>query len=293
MSVVVDGANIDMEVDTGAGVSLVSETTFRRLWPHKTWKSSSVWLRNYSGELVPVRGAVDVEVLFKGRKWSLELLVVKGNGASLMGKSWLLVIPGILEEVNAMVGDSLHEVIKKHSPLFTEKLGTLSGYKAKIQVDPMAVPRFCKVRSVPYSIKVKVEEELTRLVAEGILEPVTFSDWAAPIVAIRKSDKQSVRICGDYKMSVNPVSKLDRYPIPRVEDLFATLSGGESFSKIDLSQAYNQVLLDEDSKQYMVINMHMGLFRYNRLPFVINSAPGIFQRVMDMAVDNFQSLGGL
>ena len=280
VSVVVDGANIDMEVDTGAGVSLVSETTFRRLWPHKTWKSSSVQLRNHSGELVPVWGAVDVEVLFKGRKWSLELLVVKGNGASLMGRSWLLFIPGILEKVNTMVGDSLDEVIKKHSPLFTEKLGTLSGYKAKIQVDPMAVPRF-KARSIPYSIKVKVEEELTRLVAEGILEPVTFSDWAAPIVAIRKSDKQSVRICGDYKMSVNPVSKLDRYPIPRVEDLFATLSGGESFSKIDLSQAYNQVLLDEDSKQYTVINTHKGLFRYNRLPFGINSAPGIFQRVME------------
>ena len=127
----------------------------------------------------------------------------------------------------------------------------------------------------------KVEEELTRLVAEGILEPVTFSDWAAPIVAIWKSDKQSVRICGDYKMSVNPVSKLDRYPIPRVEDLFSTLSGGESFSKIDLSQAYNQVLLDEDSKQYTVINTHKGLFRYNRLSFGINSAPGIFQRVME------------
>ena len=46
-----------------------------------------------------------------------------------------------------MVGDSLDEVIKKHSPLFTEKLGTLSGYKAKIQVDPMAVPRFCKATS--------------------------------------------------------------------------------------------------------------------------------------------------
>ena len=189
VSVVVNGANIDMEVDTDAGISLVSETTFKRLWPHKTWKSSSVRLINYSGELVPVWAAVDVEVLFKGRKWSLELLVVKGEGASLMGRSWLLVIPGILEEVNTMVGDSLDKVIKKHSPLFTKKLGTLSGYKAKIQVDPMAVPRFCKARSLPYLIKVKVKEELTRLAAERILESVTFSDWAAPIVAIRKSDK--------------------------------------------------------------------------------------------------------
>ena len=82
-------------------------------------------------------------------------------------------------------------------------------------------------------------------------------------------------------MSVNPVSKLDCYPIPRLEDLFATLSGGESFSKIDLSQAYNQVLLDEYSKQYTVINTHKGFFHYNRLPFGINSAPGIFQGVME------------
>ena len=59
------------------------------------------------------------------------------------------------------------------------------------------------------------------------------------------------------------------------------LSGGESFSKSDLSQAYNQVLLDEDSKQYTFINTHKGLFHYIRLPFGINSAPGIFQIVME------------
>ena len=119
--------------------------------------------------------------MFKGRKWSLELF---SSGASLMGRSWLLVIPVIQEEVNTVVGDNLDEVIKKAYPLFTEKLRTLSGYKTKIHVDPKAAPRFGKARSVSYSIKVKVEEELTRLVAENILEPVTFSDWAASIVTI-------------------------------------------------------------------------------------------------------------
>ncbi len=69
----------------------------------------------------------------------------------------------------------------------------------------------------------KVEEELDRLVAEGALEPVDYSDWAAPIVAMMKSDRKSVRICGDFWMTVNPVSKLNRYPIPKTEDIFATL----------------------------------------------------------------------
>ena len=80
---------------------------------------------------------------------------------------------------------------------------------------------------------------------------------------------------------MNPVSKLDRYPIPKVEDLFATLTCGQTFSKLDLSQAYQQLPLDDLSKQYVVINTHRGLFRYTRLPYGISSAPGIFQRVME------------
>ena len=65
-----------------------------------------------------------------------------------------------------------------------------------------------------------------------------------------------------------------------MEDLFARLAGGKSFTKLDLSQAYQQLPLDDQSKQYVVINTPKGLFRYTRLPYGI-SAPGIFQRVMD------------
>ena len=126
-----------------------------------------------------------------------------------------------------------------------------------------------------------MEKELNRLVAEGTLEPVEVADWAAPIVPILKPDKVNVRICGDFKQTVNPLSKLDNYPIPKVEDLFSTLAGGKVFSKIDLSQAYQQLPLEEESKKYVVINTHKGLFRYTRLPFGISSAPGIFQRVME------------
>ena len=59
-----------------------------------------------------------------------------------------------------------------------------------------------------------------------------------------------IRICGDYKTTVNQVSKLDNYPIPKVEDLLATLGGGEKFIKLDMSQAYQQLQLDDESKQY-------------------------------------------
>jgi len=95
---------------------------------------------------------------------------------------------------------------------------------------------------------------------------VQFADWAAPIVPVLKADGKCLRICGDFKVTVNKASKLDRYPIPKIEDLFATLSHGTSFSKLDMSQAYQQIMLDDDSKNYVVINTHRGLFCYNQLP---------------------------
>ena len=98
---------------------------------------------------------------------------------------------------------------------------------------------------------------------------------------VLKSDKKSVRICGDFKRTVNQALKVDKYPIPKIEDLFSSLSGGKSFSTSDMSQAYQQVILDEPSKKLVVINTSKGLFQYTRLPFGISCAPGIFQRVMD------------
>jgi len=124
--------------------------------------------------------------------------------------------------------------------------------------------------------------ELNRLIDEGTLQPVEMSGWASPSVSILKPDKVNVRICGDFKQTVNPVSSLDKYPIPKIEDLFAILANGKFFSNIDLSQAYQQLPLADESKQYVVISTHKGLLNhYTCLPFGISSAPGIFQRVME------------
>ena len=152
--------------------------------------------------------------------------------------------------------------------------------KAKINVDPTKRPRFFKARPVAYALREKIETELDRLVKEGTIEPVEFSEWATPIVPIVKEDG-TIRICGDYKQTINQVAQLDNYSIPKIEDLYATLGEGMEFTKLDLSQAYQQLELDEGSKDYTVINTHKGLFRYNRLPYGISSAPGIFQRTIE------------
>lgn len=79
---------------------------------------------------------------------------------------------------------------------------------------------------------------------------------------------------------INRAAKLEKYPILWMEELFVSLAGGMAFSKLDLSHTYLQVPLDEASRQYVTINIHKGLFEYLRLPFVVASAPSIFQRVI-------------
>ncbi|XP_061892151.1 uncharacterized protein K02A2.6-like [Entelurus aequoreus] len=150
----------------------------------------------------------------------------------------------------------------------------------KLNIKPETTPKFMKARSVPYAIRSKVGDELDALVKSGVLEPVTVSEWATPIVPVPKKTG-GIRICGDFKVTLNPVLSAEQYPLPRIDDLFAGLSKGQKFSKIDLNQAYLQMHIHEDSKDLLTITTQKGLFRYCRLPSGITSAPALFQRAMD------------
>ena len=150
----------------------------------------------------------------------------------------------------------------------------LKGTTATIYAVSDQPPMFFKPRSVPYALERKVEEELDKLVQTKVIEPVCYSDWATPIVLFLKADGK-VRVCGDYKLKVNRVSHLEQYPIPTLDDLC------EKFTKLDLSHAYSQRQLDDKSKEYVTINTHKRLFRYNRLSCGTSSAPAIFQRTIE------------
>lgn len=280
VTVMVDNLPLRMEVDTGASFTIISRSTYAEFLCSHKLEPTNVRLRTYSGDSLSVFGQFTARVRYQDQELPLLFVVAGVDGPSLLGRNWLQLLRLDWSAILSLKDSNLSLVLEKHAKVFDDSLGTLQGFNAKLIVDKSAKPIFCKPRPVPYSIRSQVEAQLDRLVHRNIIEPISFSDWAAPIVPVMKPDK-TIRICGDFKMTVNKVSKLDRYPIPKIEDLFANLSGGTSFSKLDLSQAYSQLTLDDDSKQYTVINTHRGLFRYNRLPFGIASAPGIFQRTME------------
>ncbi|XP_013396381.1 uncharacterized protein K02A2.6-like [Lingula anatina] len=181
------------------------------------------------------------------------------------------------------------ELMNKYENLFSEGYGKIREFKVHIRVKEDASPVFCKARPVPYALKPAIEAELNRLEQSGIIEKVDHSEWAAPIVVVPKSDG-SVRICGDYKVTVNQAVSQEQYPLPTAKDLFSTLAGGTVFTKIDLSSAYAQLELDEESQKYLVVNTHKGLYKFKRLAYGVKSAPMIFQCVMDQMLKDFDGV---
>ncbi|XP_055645636.1 uncharacterized protein K02A2.6-like [Toxorhynchites rutilus septentrionalis] len=133
---------------------------------------------------------------------------------------------------------------------------------------------------VSYNMEAVVEEELKRLEDLGIITPVTYADWAAPIVVVHKPDR-SVRICADFSTGLKSALQANSYPLPLPENIFKRMANCTMFSHIDLSDAYLQLEIDEESRNFVTINTHKGLYRFNSISPGIKCAPGAFQQIMD------------
>ncbi len=126
---------MEMEIDTGASLSVMSEQEFRNLWPKHPLVASDVTLHSYSGECIPVVGSVDVSVQYKGKLQTLPLVIVKGVSPSLVGRNWLRNVQFDWQEIFWSRNTALAGLLGKYSSVFSEGLGTVKGFKAKIHVD--------------------------------------------------------------------------------------------------------------------------------------------------------------
>ena len=275
---------VKMEVDTGSAVSIIPKKEFDKLFPNRKLEGTDIILRTFSGEKLKPLGVLNVQVKYNTQKDVLPLYVVQKGGAILFGRDWLRKIRLDWNSINKVSVENIKTETKrlmdKHKSVFRDEIGCVKDIKGNLVLQENAHPVFMKARPVPYAIKPKVEEELDRLENEGIISKVATSEWGTPIVPVVKRSG-GVRICGDFKVTINQQLQVDQYPLPRIEDIFATLSGGERFSKIDLTQAYLQLQMNEESKKYLTINTHKGLYQYNRLLFGVASAPAIWQRTIE------------
>ena len=184
--------------------------------------------------------------------------------------------------INSICALDAAEILNQFPTLFDRQRSpaTMSLPAVAIPLKTEAKPKYIGARSVPVALLEKFKQEIDMLVKRGTLIPVDYSKWASPVVLVLKTDS-SIRICGDYKATLNKQIEAVEYALPRAEDIFNRLNGCAYFSKLDLSSAYNQLSLDEEAQTLTTISTPFGLFKYTVLPFGIATAPAIFQRTMD------------
>lgn len=130
--------------------------------------------------------------------------------------------------------EELDNILSKYANLMREGYDGMKGIKAHIRVRDRACPTYFKSRPAPYALREAVGPELNKLEEIWVIIKIEQSYWASPVFVVPKTDGL-VRLCGDYKVTINQVVDDELYPLRTAQDLYSTLAGSKVFTKLDSS----------------------------------------------------------
>lgn len=281
----IDNKNICMELDSGSGTSIMSESLYLKYFSNFILNACNLKMCLYNGHQISPLGYFEASLSFNGISKVLLFYVIKNGGPPLLGRDFMAKFNvGLVTNNNKIFTNQMPSevswILNEFPKLFQDDLGRFNKYEIELQLKKGTIPKYFKPRPVPFALKERVEEEITRLENLGILVPVTFSKYASPIVPVLKENGK-VKIAGDFSVTINNDLIIDKYPMPRIEEVFEKLKGGEFYSKLDLCNAYNQFSLSESSQQLTTINTSKGLYKFTRLLYGLAPAPALFQRAIE------------
>ncbi|XP_055632615.1 uncharacterized protein K02A2.6-like [Toxorhynchites rutilus septentrionalis] len=287
VTVGINGNNSVLQLDCVSDITIISTQTWKAIGKPAI-SETEITAISASGNKIDMTGEFLAELTIQSVTKAGIVYVSSSSDLDVLGIEtidlfdlWSIPFSSLVNAIHHKPEDTKQKLRTKFPEVFQSTLGRCTKAKVKLYLKPDVRPVYCPKRPVAYAALPKVDAELQRLQDKEIISPVKFSDWATSIVVVRKSDNVSVRICGDYSTRLNNALESDAHPLPHPDDVFADLAGCRYFSQLDLSDAYLQVEVEEESQKYLTINTHRGLFKYNRLPPGIKSAPGAFQRIID------------
>ena len=256
-----------------------------------------------NGQPLPTLGVFSASVALQengGSSIPLNFTVAKIPKLNLLGRDTIVKL-GI--NVSALMGVhseaqqnfSVKTIQSPEADLFKTELGCHKDFQLEMKFKPSTKTVFSKPRVVPFSIQDDLCKAYDAGIAKGVWQPIQFNDYGTLVVSIRKAAlpgqvSPKLRVCGDYSVTVNPQLEPHRYPMPCPEDLMQRLGGGHGFTKIDLADAYNQILLAPERQKRLALSTHRGVLLQKRFPFDISSAPGYFQEIMDKLTKDLQGV---
>ena len=199
-------------VDTASPLTFINQKTWQDLQQPKLEPTSRV-LGAFEGQPIKPIGYFQtcVQRTDDPDRCAVLTIYVSRSGINLIGrdgqvKLHITVDPSQFVSATDAPLRSLQEIIKINETLFKPQLGCCNSFKATLLLREGAQPKYCKVRKLPFALKPVIDAELDRLEKEQVLEKVTHSDWATPLVVVRKPGGK-VRLCGDFKVTLNPALK--------------------------------------------------------------------------------------
>ena len=310
---------IKFEIDSGASDTFCCEATWQTLGK-PTLQPVTIRYQVAEGSPLPVVGQFQSTASIDGKSpdVTFPVIVTKVPNLNLLGRLAMMKLKltnltdHFRENLSCAESTATIEHVTTSGPensldaaciqlcgefptLFESTLGCLKDFSLNIRFKPEAKPIFKKPRPVPFSILQDLNEAYEAGIKRGVWELTDFNSYGTPVVPIRKSPlpgqaKASIRVCGDYSVTVNSQLEDHRQPIPLPEDLMRKLGRGYCFSKIDLANAYNQICLSPDSQKKLALSTHKGVLLQKRLPFGIKSAPGYFQEIMEQLTQNLRGV---
>lgn len=293
----VEGQQIQMEVDTGACVTIISKGEyFKKFRNVRLNKLDCKELVTVTGQNINELGEIEVEVDTGCELFKLKMIVMDSDRHfnALLGRNWIdvlypqwknafvdMVNIKAVSDLNTNDVNLLNEIKVKFPKVVVKGLVTpIEGFMVDIVLKENQIPIFHAPYGVPFKLRDKFCKEISNLTDQSILVPIKSSRWASPVVIVPKSNGD-IRLCIDCKVTINKCIQTEHYPLPRIEDIFASLATCRVFCVIDLTGAYLQLSVSPESQELLTINTFKGLFKYTRLPFGVSNSASIFQSIMD------------
>ena len=270
---------INFLADSGASVNLISEATYNEMKPMPKLAKSTAKIFAYGSQPVSVVGQFKSLLHAGDQSCVSSIHVVKGKERPIMSWDTCRELRLLTETVLTNSVKSANEIPSEFPQLF-QGLGHLDDRVIKLHIDEKVQPVAQKQRRVPFHVRQQVEAQIKKDEELGVIEKATGpTPWISPIVVVPKKDPGKIRVCVDMR-AANTAIKRERHATPTLDELKTMLTGAKVFSKLDLNQGYNQLELAEESRYITTFATHLGLYRYKRLFFGVNSASEIFQETI-------------
>ena len=183
-------------------------------------------------------------------------------------------------ELSSQQLTQIQALLKEYGDIFSlhpSDLGTTDQITHTINTgdhEPIRQPP----RRLPFSLRSKTNELVREMLKQGVIQAST-SPWASPVVLVEKKDR-SIRFYVDYRR-LNAVTKMEVFPLPRIDDSLDMLSKSKFFSTLDLASGFWQVEMEPSSRRKTAFVTHSGLYEFGVMPFGLVNAPSTFQRLME------------